>query len=96
MEPDGPVIRIRAGNDMVDSGIITLRNEIRQFFQGRDLRVVSEVGDHGHAKVSGAAIYGLISVCSSLGIVPGDVIRLVVKLSKNQLLVVSDHTRLEG
>ena len=81
---------------MVDSGIITLRKEIRQFLQGRDLRVVSEAGDHGHARVSGAVIYGLISVCSSLGIVPSDIVRLVVKLSNNQLLVVSDHESLEG
>jgi hypothetical protein len=96
MEPDGPVIRLRAGNDLIDSGIITLKKEIRQFLQGRDLRVVSEVGDHGHARISGAVLYGLISVCSSLGIVPGDVVRLVVKLSNNHLLMVSDHERLEG
>jgi hypothetical protein len=96
MEPDGPVIRLRAGNDMVDSGIVTLRKEIRQFLQGRDLTVVSEAGDHGHARISGAVIYGLISVCSSLGIVPGDSVRLMVRLSSNQLLVCSGHDRLEG
>jgi hypothetical protein len=96
MEPDGPVIRLRAGNDMVDSGIVTLRKEIRQFLQGRDLTVVSEAGDHGHARISGAVIYGLISVCSSLGIVPGDIVRLMVRLSSNQLLVCSGHDRLEG
>jgi hypothetical protein len=96
MEPDGPVIRLRAGNDMVDSGIVTLRKEIRQFLRGRDLTVVSGAGEHGHARISGAVIYGLISVCSSLGIVPGDVVRFTVRLSSNQLLVGSDHDRQEG
>jgi len=85
METDGPVIRMLVGNECVDSGVITLKKEIRQFLKNRDLAVTSDEGIHGRARVTGAMLYGLMSVCSALAIVPGDVIRLTARLSSNEL-----------
>jgi len=85
METDGPVIRLLVGNDCVDSGVITMKKEIRQFLNNRDLAVTSDEGSHGRARVSGVMLYGLMSVCSALAIVPGDVIRLTTRLSSHEL-----------
>lgn len=87
MEPDGPIIRLLVGNDCVDSGVITLKKEMRQFLNNRDLAVTSDEGSHGRARVTGAMLYGLMSVCSALAIVPGDIIRLTTRLSSNELNV---------
>ena len=87
METDGPVIRLLIGNDCVDSGVITLKKEIRQFLLNCDLAVTSDEGSHGRARMSGTALYGLMSVCSCLGIVPGDTISLTVRLASSELYV---------
>lgn len=85
MDAYGPVLRLLVGNDCVDSGVITLKKEIRQFQNNRDLAVESDEGSHGRAQVSGAMLYGLMSVCRALAILPGDVIRLTTRLSSDEL-----------
>jgi hypothetical protein len=84
---DGPLIRLLVGNDCVDSGIVSLKKEIRQFLSNRDLILTSVEGTHGRARVSGAMVYGLMSVCAALTIVPGDVILLTARLSSDELYV---------
>lgn len=84
---DGPLIRLLVGNECVDSGIVSLKKEIRQFLSNRDLVLTSDEGTHGRARVSGAMLYGLMSVCGALTIVPGDVIRLTARLSRDELHV---------
>jgi len=87
MESDGPVIRLLVGNECVDSGVITLKKEIHHFLLNCDLAVTSDEGSHGRARMSATALYGLMSVCSCLGIVPGDTIRLTARLASSELYV---------
>lgn len=80
-------LKVRVGNDMIDSGILGVPKAIKQLLESKNLAIVSDDIPYGNAGLSGSSLYGLTTVCAALGIVPRDIIDIRIDLETNELCV---------
>lgn len=81
------LVEVEVGNELLDSGLLRSRKEMRDMMKNQDFRVMTDTGQAGNIHWSGNVMTGFTSSLNRLQIQPGDTVLLRFSIVDSELTI---------